>query len=160
VWRNNSAAMQRQAGFTLIEVVCVLAIVALLAGLILPAIPRGTSRARLESYALETAAILTADRNAAMRRRVRTSTWLDATTHTIRSGVSARVLQLPADVAFDALLARQCDGRAAGTTIDFFPAGTSCGGTIGLARVGAGFQVRVNWFTGGVEVVSYDQPAK
>jgi general secretion pathway protein H len=152
--------MRGQAGFTLLEVVCVLAIIALLAGLILPAIPRGTSHARLGAYAVEAAAILEADRNAAMRRRVRTSTWLDATTRTIRSGATARVLQLPRDVAFDALLARQCDGRAAGATIDFFPAGTSCGGTIGLARLGNGFQVRVNWLTGGVEVVSLDQPAK
>lgn len=140
--------------------VCVLAIVGLLAALVLPAVPRGTSRARLEAYAEEAAAILTADRNAAMRRRARTSTFLDASAHTIRSGASAHVLQLPRDVAFDALLAKQCDGRAAGATIDFFPAGTSCGGTIGLARLGAGFQVRVNWLTGGVEVVTYDQPAK
>ena len=34
-----------EAGFTLIEVVCVLAIVGLLAALVLPAIPRGTSQA-------------------------------------------------------------------------------------------------------------------
>jgi general secretion pathway protein H len=152
--------MRGQAGFTLLEVVCVLAIVALLAALILPAIPRGTSRARLESYAVEAAAILTADRNAAIRRHVRTATWLDASARTIRSGASARVLQLPRDVAFDALLAKQCDGRAAGATIDFFPAGASCGGTIGLARLGVGFQVRVNWLTGGIEVVSLDSAAK
>ena len=106
------------------------------------------------------AAILTADRNAAMRRRARTSTFLDANARTIRSGASAHVLQLPRDVAFDALLAKQCGGRATGATIDFFPAGTSCGGTIALAHLGAGFQVRVNWLTGGVEVVSVDQPAQ
>jgi general secretion pathway protein H len=156
--RNNSAPMKRDAGFTLLEVVCVLAIVAMLAGLILPAIPHGTSHARLEAYAVEAAAILEADRNAAIRRQVRTSTWLDASAHTIRSGATTRALQLPSDVAFDALLARQCNGRAAGTTIDFFPAGTSCGGTIALARLGSGFQVRVNWLTGGIELVTLDQP--
>ena len=149
-----------EAGFTLLEICCVLAIVALLAALILPAIPRGTSHARLESYAVEAAAILEADRNAAIRRRARTATWLDATTRTIRSGTSQHVLQLPRDVAFDALLARQCDGRATGATIDFFPSGTSCGGTIAVARQGLGYQVRVSWLTGGVEVVTFDQPTK
>ena len=152
--------MKPEAGFTLLEVVCVLAIVALLAALILPAIPRGTSRARLEAYAVEAAAILTADRSVAIRRHIQVATSLDATARTIRSGASARILELPADVAFDALLAKQCGGRAAGATIDFFPAGTSCGGTIGLARLGVGFQVRVNWLTGGIEVVSLDHVTK
>ena len=74
----NSRAMKRAAGFTLIEVVCALAIIALLAALVLPAIPRATSRARLEAYALEVAALLTADRNAAIRRRTEVATVLDA----------------------------------------------------------------------------------
>ena len=45
------------AGFTLIEIVCVLAIIALLAGLVLPSIPRATSGPRLEAYALQAASI-------------------------------------------------------------------------------------------------------
>ena len=49
-----------QAGFTLIEVVCVLAIIGLLAALVLPAIPRGTSQERLAGYAVEVAALLKA----------------------------------------------------------------------------------------------------
>ena len=59
------------AGFTLLEVVCVLAIVAILAAILLPIVPRGTSRARLESYAIETAAMLKVDRNIAMRNRLK-----------------------------------------------------------------------------------------
>ena len=56
----------REAGFTLIEVVCVLAIVALLAAVLLPAVSGRTSRPRLEAYAIEVAALLKADRNAAI----------------------------------------------------------------------------------------------
>src|SRR4030067_181486 len=44
-----------EGGFTLIEVVCVLAIIALVAAILLPEIPRGTSRSRLQAYALEIA---------------------------------------------------------------------------------------------------------
>ena len=42
-----------EEGFTLLEIVCVMAIIAMLAAILLPAIPRGTSRARLEAYVTE-----------------------------------------------------------------------------------------------------------
>jgi general secretion pathway protein H len=152
--------MRRADGFTLVEVVCALAIIALIAALVLPAIPRATSHAGLEAYALEVATLLTADRNAAIRRRTEIATVLDASGRVIRSGAGADRIQLPRDVAFDALLAQTCNGRKAGATIDFFPSGMSCGGTIELRRGDAGFQVRVNWLTGGAEVVSVDSATK
>ncbi len=152
--------MRRAAGFTLIEIVCVLAIIALIAALVLPAIPRATSRARLEAYALEAAALLTADRDAAIRRRTEISTALDAGARAIRSGAGAGRIQLPRDVAFNALLAQTCNGRSAGATIAFFPSGMSCGGTIELRRGNVGYQVRVNWLTGGAEVVSLAAAAR
>lgn len=142
-----------EAGFTLLEVVCVVAIIALLAAVILPAIPRGTSYARLEAYAIETATLLKQDRYAAMRRRTRVATEISAVARTFRSGVTGRAVLLPNDIAVEALLAKRCDQRAAGRTIDFFASGRSCGGTIELTRLGKGFQIRVNWLTGGVELV-------
>ena len=45
-------------GFTLLEVVCVLAIIGLVAAVLLPSVPRQTSRSRLEAYAIETANML------------------------------------------------------------------------------------------------------
>lgn len=150
--------MRREAGFTLIEVVCALAIIALLASLALLALPSRTSRPRLEAYALETAALLMADRDAAIRLRVGVSTAMDYGSRTIRSGAYGRSVRFPPDVAFDALLATTCAGRAVGASIDFFPNGMSCGGTIALRHGGAGYQVRVNWLTGGVEVVEKNPP--
>ncbi len=49
-------ARSRSAGFALIEILCVLAIIGLLAAIILPAVPRTTTRAKLESLAVQTAA--------------------------------------------------------------------------------------------------------
>ena len=86
---------------------CVLAIIGLLAAIILPAIPRATSRAKLESYAVETAALLKADRTAALRRQVQVTTQVDAATRSIRSGVTGRVIRFPADV-----VARRLSGVA------------------------------------------------
>ena len=53
----------------------------------------------------------------------------------------------------DATLAARCGERRAGTTISFFASGMSCGGTIALTRQGVGYQIRVNWLTGGVDIV-------
>jgi len=142
-----------EAGFALIEILCVLAIIGMLAAIILPAIPRATTRARLESYAVQTAALLKADRNAALRRHVHVTTQVDAASRSIRSGVTGRVVRWPDDVSVDAILASRCADRIAGRSIDFFPSGMSCGGTIALVRPGMGFEVRVNWLTGGVEIV-------
>jgi general secretion pathway protein H len=146
-------ASDDEAGFTLLEVVCVLAIIAILAAIVLPALPLGTSRARIESYAIETAAMLKADRNAAIRRRLQIVTDVNAMARSIRSGATGRVIRVPSDVTFDALLAARCNQRAAGNTIRFFPSGMSCGGVVALTRHGVGYEVRVNWLTGGVEVV-------
>ncbi len=142
-----------EAGFTLIEVVCVLAIVGLLAALVLPAIPRSTSQQRLAGYAVEVAALLKGDRNAAISNRAQVATSLDAVRRIVISGATASIVEVPADVTFEALLAKRCGDRLVGATIDFFPSGASCGGVIALARQGVGYQIRVNWLTGSVEVV-------
>ena len=96
--RAETRCVDGERGFALIEILCVLAIIGLLAAIILPAIPRATSRAKLESYAVETAAMLKADRNAALRRQVQVATQVDAPQRAIRSGVTGRIMRLPNDV--------------------------------------------------------------
>jgi general secretion pathway protein H len=148
-----SRPARSQDGFTLLETVCVVAIIAMLAAILLPRLPRETSRPRLEAYAVETASLLNADRTAAIRRRSAVATQIDATSRSIRSGSSGRIVQFPADVAIDAVLPQRCNEAPALHTISFFATGMSCGGTIALSRPGAGYEVRVNWITGGIEIV-------
>ena len=143
----------REAGFALIEILCVLAIIGMLAAIILPAIPRQTSRAKLEGYAVETAVLLKADRNSALRRQIQVTTEVDAAARSIRSGVTGRAIRWPDDVSVNTTLASRCADRNASRSIDFFPSGMSCGGVITLARPGMQFEVRVNWLTGGVDIV-------
>jgi general secretion pathway protein H len=145
-----------EEGFTLLEMVCVVAIIALLAAILLPAIPHATSRPQLEAFALETASVLTTDRSEAMRRHQQIVTAVNAAARSIRSGATGRLVNIPGDVVFSASLPARCNERPAFSTISFFATGMSCGGSIILTRLGAGYEIRVNWLTGGVDVVAHN----
>ena len=143
-----------QRGFTLLEMVCVLAIIAMLSAVLLPLIPHQTSRARLQAYALQAAALLKSDRAASIRRQVEVATLIDASTRSMRSGADAAVLRFPDDVDVQALLPRSCNQRPTLSTISFFPDGMSCGGAITLARADLRLEIRVNWLTGRTDIVA------
>jgi general secretion pathway protein H len=143
-----------ERGFTLLEMVCVLALIAMMAAVLLPLFPRHTSRSRLQAYVLQTAALLKEDRNATIRRGTGVATLVDAGGRLIRSGSSADIVRIPDDVQFEAVLPRTCNQREALSTIRFFPNGMSCGGAVTLARADIGYEVRINWLTGRVEIAS------
>lgn len=145
-----------QSGFTLLETVCALAIIGLVAAVLTPAIPRGTSRTAFEAYAIKVAALLKQDRQIAIERGVETATLVNSARHAVLSGSTGASVLLPADVAFSAVLARTCRGAPGDQSIRFFPSGLSCGGSLILSRLGFALQIRVNWLTGGVEIVSGD----
>ena len=149
----NAEADDGTAGFTLLEIICVVAIIGLIASVLLPAIPRGTSQPRLEAYAVEIASLLTADRTEAIRRHVAITTDVDAAARSVRSRSDRRLVQVPDDVDMVATLAARCNGHISGAGILFFPSGMSCGGVVSLARAGVRYDVQVNWLTGGIEVV-------
>lgn len=147
----------REEGFSLIEVVCVVAILTMLAAIAMSRLPQGTSRPRLESYAVAAAAILKGDRNAAIRRQTQIVTEVNAAERLIRSGATEHSLRVPDDVAFDSLLSARCSQLAGRPSIGFFASGMSCGGAITLSRLGRAYEIRVNWLTGMVELVPYNR---
>ncbi|MGO9741622.1 MAG: prepilin-type N-terminal cleavage/methylation domain-containing protein [Roseiarcus sp.] len=146
--------MRDEDGFTLIEVVAVLAIVALMAAMVLPTLRPGTTPAEVDAYAVRIASLLKADRLASIRSGAPVVTLLSARDGAVRSGYGDNLVEVPADVAFDAVLAERCAGHVIGAGIVFFPSGLSCGGAVALARPGLHVEIRVNWLTGGVEIVT------
>lgn len=149
-----SSDANTEEGFTLLEMVCIIAVIAMVAAVLLPNIPRNTSRPQLEAYAVETASLLKADRTAAIRHRAQVATQINSGARSLRSGSTGQILRVPDDVVFEALLPSRCNGRPALSTISFFPNGISCGGTVTLSRLGTRYEIRVNWLTGGIEIVS------
>ena len=118
------SAQPSRRGFTLIEIVCVLAIIGLLAAIILPAIPRGTTRARLEELCGgNRCAAQSGPQSRRCAGAIRVATQVDAEARSIRSGATGRVVRLPDDVSVDAMLAARCDDRPAGTVDRFLSVG-------------------------------------
>ena len=144
----------RDAGFSLLEVVCVLAIIAMLAAITAPLMPRSTSRVQLEACATRIAALLKADRFAAQRRRLPVATEVDASARIVRSGATGQIVEIPRDVDMESHLAARCQQHEHEPSIRFFASGMSCGGVIALKRTMFGYEVRVNWLTGGIEIVA------
>jgi len=134
--------------------VAVLVIMALLAGLVTPLLRSGGSAGGVDVWALRIAALLKADRYAAIRTGAPVVTILSAANHTVASGGGHGVLHLPADMGFDAILADRCAGVDTRRGVVFFPSGMSCGGAIALARGGHNAEIRINWLTGGVDIVA------
>jgi general secretion pathway protein H len=141
-------------GFTLLELTCAIAILGILASLVLPLLPRSTSRVQLESYAIQVASVLKADRQSALRQQMAIETEVSTEKRSVRSGAAQKTIHIPDDVTLETLLSARCNKRFGGHGITFFPTGMSCGGVIRLIREAMIYEVRVNWLTGGVDVAA------
>ena len=125
-------------------------IVALLATLVIP-ITRGSGRGQLKALALETADLLRRERlGAVLTRRLRHVT-LDGERR-LFVGDGGKALRIPDDVVLDVLGVRESwAGRR--TIARFDGDGSSSGTVLRLARDGYGYEIRVNWYTGGVTIL-------
>ena len=137
-------------GFSLIEMVCVLAIISMGAALVAPALRQHV--AEMPSLALRAAEILKSDRNAALLTGKIVRTTVDSSARMVRSGIGGRSVSIPTDVEMQTVLAHRCGGRTDGRGIEFFPDGLSCGGVIRLVKSGQRYEIKVNWLTGAVDV--------
>ena len=142
-------AIGRAAGFTLIEVLAVMLIIALVASLAVTMMP-GTGRARLKALTLQTAALLRRERLGAMMTGRERGVSLDGERRVL-VGDGGDVVPLPGDVILDILGADALwSGRQA--VVLFHPDGASTGAVLKLSREKTEYEIRVNWYTGGVAI--------
>jgi general secretion pathway protein H len=141
--------VDRGAGFTLIEVMAVMLIIALVASLAVTMMP-GTGRAGLKALTLQTASLLRRERLGAILTGRDREVSLDGERRVL-VGDGGDIVALPRDVVLDILGADALwSGRQA--VVRFHPDGASTGAVLKLSREKAEYEIRVNWYTGGVAI--------
>ena len=143
-----------QSGVILLDVVLTLAIFALIALLILPTLPRGTTPSRQGAYAAQIAAVMKNDRTAAAQSGREVATRVDVANRLVTSGSSGTVVTLPSDITLDVIASNLCADRPGRFAIVFSPDGRSCGAVVHVAKGDLNWRVRVNWLTGQVDIVA------
>jgi len=137
----------RKAGFTLIEMMAVMLIIAMVAGLAFATLP-GTGRSQLKGVALQTAALFRRERLGAILTARSRQVAIDGRQRAFVGDGGDRV-EIPRDVSVDILgVAEEWSGEQA--VVRFLPDGASSGTVVTLSHEGEAYEVRVNWYTGSV----------
>ncbi len=151
--RQQKVSPLRHGGFTIIELLVVMVIMALAYTLASPMISSGVSGAELKASARQIAAGLRKARSDAISRRQESVLTLDLATRQFQLTGDARVYRLPPSVAVKVFTAQsELVGGTAGA-IRFFPDGGSTGGRITLSANARNYDVDINWLTGQVVII-------
>jgi general secretion pathway protein H len=143
-WSND-----RRSGFTLIEVVAVMLIIALVASLSITMVP-GSGRARLKALTLEAAALFRRERLGAVLTGRERGVSLDGKRR-VFLGEGGNDVAIPRDVTVNILGVDELwAGRSA--VVRFYPDGASSGAVVKFSREKAEYEIRINWYTGGVAI--------
>ena len=142
----------RQSGFTLIEVVVVLGVLALVTALVLPMMTGTQAKADIQSSARDLAAALRVTRNLAMTHGRAEALVVDTASGAFRAGASAAPRRVAGGVKLALLTATQELIDEHTGAIRFFADGSSSGGGIRLSKGNLRDQVLVDWLTGRVSI--------
>jgi general secretion pathway protein H len=129
----SSDAHRAQAGFTLLELMAVLALIALLLGLVLPRLLHSWERESNRATLREFTTTLRIARSEAVNRGLQVRLFLDVKTGHYRLGGSAREGALKGVSLTDAQLVWQNPEKSQGY-IAFYGDGSSSGGTLALVE--------------------------
>jgi general secretion pathway protein H len=141
-----------ETGFTLIELIIVLAIIGALLALVVPNLGRRSANSALTATAHDVAAALRLTRGLAITRS-------RPTVFTARAGVfgrddDRRVWHVPAGVTLAFLDSEQSGPPRSSGTIRFYPDGSSTGGALALTNGTTRYTVLVAWINGNVSIRS------
>jgi general secretion pathway protein H len=146
---------RRNSGFTLVELLVVLAMIALLVTLARPMYGAVVPSARVRADVLELAASLRQSRNRAISGG-RTITVLFDTEQS-RYSIESIVEELSTRTELKTI--RPGDSEDGILRLEFYPDGSSTGASIELSGATIAFQLDVDWLTGRIRVAERDPDA-
>lgn len=148
-----SSASRTTAGFTLVELLAAIVIVALAASTVTLGFSRRPDRNSVSALAAETASLARSTRALAVETGRDAVLVVDLERRTVLSRAAVRPLAIPPDMDLEVIAAMQERAGPGVSGIRFYPDGASTGGTIRLGHSGMSHEVRINWFTGRIQVV-------
>ena len=149
--------MRRQRGYTLVELVAVLVLVAMVVAIGAAAMTRKLPGQRLQASARELAAQLRYTRAQAIATGESQLFTLDANSREWSAGPK-RSGKLARDIGIVATGARNEQQRPGVAAVRFFPEGAATGGRFVLTHERAAWQVDVQWLTGEVSLSRASPP--
>ncbi|MEQ1577638.1 MAG: GspH/FimT family pseudopilin [Hyphomicrobium sp.] len=141
-----------EAGYTLLELMVVLAILSLAAAMVLPRMGAGAERLALRPAAVQLAAALRATRTEAMSASQDTAFILDAGAGRYWANGAVKARSLPRGIG---IVTGHRPGQPIATDraiIQFRPDGSASGGWIGLRFKTQAADITVDWLTGATRI--------
>lgn len=135
------------AGFTLVEMLVVVTILALVSAIAMPLLAKPSDTVRLQASARDLVGALRISRSAALARNAEVVLVIDVDRRTFESPAVRRRL-LPADITAQLTFAEPERQGRSGAGFRFFPDGSATGGTVRLALNGKEARVCVDWLSG------------
>lgn len=143
----------RQAGFTLLELLIVIALMGIIAALVVPMFGGPVSTSELRATARQLAAGLRLARSEAVSERRETFLVVDVAGKRFKVDREAREHALPSKVDLKLFTAQNDLVSQNVGSIRFYPDGGSNGGRITVASGARKFDVDVDWLTGRVAIL-------
>ncbi|MEH2499828.1 general secretion pathway protein H [Bradyrhizobium sp. AZCC 1678] len=144
-----SESRSRCEGFTLVEMLVVLTIIALTTTFAAPLLSGGSEGLRLDMASSELAAALRVTRSAAVTRNAQMALFIDVDRRTFRSSVVSERPFAP-NIEAKLTFASAMQSAASNGGFQFFPDGSSTGGDVTLSLRGKQTKLCVDWLTGTV----------
>ena len=135
------------AGFTLLELLVVMGVLALVAAVAVPSFVRPSDRARLEGASREILSAFLRARAVAIARATDMAVVVDVDKRTVESPVAPTV-RVDREIEIQLTVAEPERTTSFRGAVRFYPDGSSTGGNVRLALHGKDMHLCVDWLTG------------